>query len=553
MSAPSPSFFSSLSSDTSKSYDPYQFEKPHTALSTRELEKRFPGTGRVLFQEVSTSFLRGGKYGLAGVNGSGKSTFLKILGGQELDFDGEVAVETEDVVVGYLSQEPELDISKNVLENVKDGLKEQLELVARFEAVSAGFAEEDADFDALIEEQAEIQEQIEAKNCWDLSKNITDIMSALKCPDGDKSAQELSGGEVRRVALARLLLSQPEVLLLDEPTNHLDARTTAWLQDFLQKYEGTLILITHDRYFLSQIVGHMRYLDSMRMLTFKGTYEKFAAMLEHLMYNEEAKKMSKTKRKKLAVALAKGTASQKQRAEEGGDLVLPEGPRLGKQGIVLDKVGVTWDDTGEVLFDDLTLTIGDKTRLGIVGPNGAGKSTLFRVLTGELQPTTGTVTMGETVKFAYVNQSRAALNEDALVWEEIAEDRGLIEMSDTRSIPARLYVSFFNFRDEAQSKRIGHLSGGERNRVHLAKTLSHRSNVLLLDEPTNDLDIQTLTKLESGLVNYNGAAVIISHDRLFLDSVCNQILLYTGDGRLMLFEGNYSQALAQMERAGIEM
>ncbi len=528
------------------------------------LGKSYPG-GREVLRDIWLSFLPGAKIGVLGLNGAGKSTLLKIMAGAEKEFSGE-AWAAEGATVGYLAQEPVLDPAKDVFGNVSEGLAETKALLDRFEAVSARFAEElsDAEMNALIAEQGELQERIDQADAWDLDRTIEIAMDALRCPPGDTPVTNLSGGERRRVALCRLLLQRPDLLLLDEPTNHLDAESVAWLQRFLKDYPGTVVTVTHDRYFLDEVAGWILELDRGHGIPYEGNYsgwlEQKQARLAQEGRQEEARQRSlerelewvrqsprarQAKSKARLSAYEELVAQSREKAPDNAQIVLPPGPRLGDLVVEAQGVGKAFGD--RLLIESLDFRLPPGGIVGIIGPNGAGKTTLFRMMTGDETPDTGRFRIGETVKLGYVDQSRDTLNAGNTVWQEIS---GGVEEIDLgrRKLASRAYCSLFNFRGADQQKKVGQLSGGERNRVHIAKMLKEGANLLLLDEPTNDLDVDTLRALEEGLIDYPGCAVIITHDRWFLDRVATHILAFEGDSQTVWFEGNYADYEADRKR-----
>lgn len=516
-----------------------------------------PG-GKKLFDNLSLGFLRGAKIGVLGANGSGKSTLLKVVAGVRSDFDGERWVKPG-FKVGYLPQEPQLDPTKNVLENIMDGLKESQELLQKFDEVSMAMGEPDADFDALLAEQAELQDKIEHLGCWDLTHEVDKAMAALRVPPKDADVEVLSGGERRRVALCRLLLEKPDMLLLDEPTNHLDAESVHWLEDFLQSYRGTVLSITHDRYFLDNVAGWVLELDRGETYAYEGNYTKWlqqrrnrfnmqrksdairakqiSSELEWSRSHQGSKKANKARLKKLADLESSGNRASSR--VEDGQIAIPSGPRLGNKVIKVDKLKKTLED-GRVLFEDLSFEIPPHAIVGIVGGNGTGKSTLFKIIAGQEEPDAGTVELGKTVSLGFVSQSREELRSKNTVYEEISGDNEFVEVGGDR-INTRAYIASFNLRGPMQEKKVASLSGGERNRVHLAKMLLGGHNIIMLDEPTNDLDVDTLRSLESALTEFDGVSMVISHDRWFLDRICTHIIAYEGDGRVVFFDGNYSE------------
>jgi len=526
------------------------------------VSKTFPG-GKQVLKDIRLSFLPGAKIGVLGLNGSGKSTLMRIMAGLDTEISGE-AKAADGIKVGYLSQEPELDPAKDVAGNVFEGVAEVKALLDRFEAVSAGFAEEDADFDALIAEQAELQERIEAVGGWDLERTVEVAMDALRCPPGDADVTKLSGGERRRVALCRLLLGKPDMLLLDEPTNHLDAESVAWLERFLEEYPGTVVAVTHDRYFLDNVAGWILELDRGHGIPFKGNYSSWLEQKQKRLAQQEKSESARQRtlkhelewvrqspRARQAKSKARLQAYESLLAEaanktlEAGEITIPPGPRLGD--LVIEAEGLTKGFGGLLLIEDLDFKIPPNAIVGIIGPNGAGKTTLFRTIVGQERPDAGALRIGASVKLGYVDQSRDSLAPDKTVWEEISGGLDVIQLGK-HATQSRAYVGTFNFRGPDQQKKVGQLSGGERNRVHLAKMLKEGANVLLLDEPTNDLDVDTLRSLEEALLAFAGCVLIISHDRWFLDRVATHILAFEGDSRAVWFEGNYQDYEADRRR-----
>ena len=520
---------------------------------------KFFGADRQVLSNISLSFLPGAKIGVLGPNGSGKSTLLRIMAGLDEPSSG-VAELAPGATVGLLEQEPHLDPKKDVRGNVEDGVRETRDLLDRFNAVSAKFAEPDADFDALLAEQSKVQEQIDRRDAWSLDAMLDRAMDALRLPDGDRDVETLSGGERRRVALCRLLLSSPDLLLIDEPTNHLDAESVAWLERFLADYKGTIVAVTHDRYFLDNVAGWILELDRGKGLPFQGNYSSWLEQKQDRLAVEE--KQESARRRTLARELewvrmspkarhdkskARLSAYEKLYAEEQQvkldkvEIFIPSGPRLGD--IVIEAKGLAKGFGDRLLFEDLTFSLPPAGIVGVIGPNGAGKTTLFRMIAGEETPDAGTLRIGETVQLAYVDQSRAGLDPKNTVWKEISGGLDIIELGN-REVNSRQYTSWFNFRGPDQQKRLGDLSGGERNRVHLAKLLRSGGNVLLLDEPTNDLDVDTLRALEEALLDFAGCAVVITHDRWFLDRVATHILAFEGDSQATWFEGTYGEYAA---------
>jgi len=528
------------------------------------LGKTYPG-GREVLKDIWLSFLPGAKIGVLGLNGAGKSTLLRIMAGEERDFVGE-AWAAEGVRVGFLPQEPVLDPDKDVAGNVIEGLAETKALLERFEAVSARFAEdlEPDEMDALIAEQGELQEKIDQADAWELDRTVEIAMDALRCPPGEAAVATLSGGERRRVALCRLLLQRPDLLLLDEPTNHLDAESVAWLQRFLRDYPGTVVTVTHDRYFLDEVAGWILELDRGRGIPFESNYsgwlEQKQARLETEGRQEEARRRTlerelewvrqsprarQAKSKARVSAYDALVAQSREKAPETAQIVLPPGPRLGD--LVVEAKHVRKGFGNHLLIEDLSFRLPPGGIVGVIGPNGAGKTTLFRMLTDQEKPDTGEFRLGETVKLGYVDQSRDALGANNTVWQEISGGQDEIDLG-RRKIASRAYCALFNFRGPDQQKKVGQLSGGERNRVHLAKMLKEGANLLLLDEPTNDLDVDTLRALEEALLEYPGCAVIITHDRWFLDRIATHMLAFEGDSEVVWFEGNYADYEADRHR-----
>ena len=530
----------------------------------KQLTKVLPG-GRELVKDVSLSFFPGAKIGVLGVNGAGKSTLLKIMAGIDREFNGE-AWAADGATVGYLPQEPELDPDKTVEENVVEGLGETTRLIARFNEISEKFAEpmEDDEMNALLAEQGELQEKIDSVNGWEIERTVEIAMDALRCPPGDADVTKLSGGERRRVALCRLLLQKPDLLLLDEPTNHLDAESVGWLELHLQEYEGTVVAVTHDRYFLDNAAGWILEVDRGRGIPYEGNYSSWLEQKQQRLALEE--KQEKARQRTLAQELewirqsprarqAKSKARiqafealRAQAAERNPDtaqIIIPEGPRLGD--LVIEAVNLRKGYGNHLLIDDLSFKLPPGGIVGIIGPNGAGKTTLFRMISGQEGPDGGSIRLGDTVALGYVDQSRDALNDDNTVWEEVSEGEAEVDLG-SRKIRSRAYVGQFNFRGPDQQKKVGRLSGGERNRVHLAKVLKSGANVILLDEPTNDLDVETLRALEQGLLEFPGCAAVISHDRWFLDRIATHILAFEGNSEVVWFEGNYEDYEADRQR-----
>ena len=528
------------------------------------LGKTYPG-GRDVLKDIWLSFLPGAKIGVLGLNGAGKSTLLRIMAGEERDFAGE-AWAAEGVRVGYLPQEPALDATKDVFGNVIEGLAETKALLDRFEAVSARFAEDlsPAEMDALIGEQGELQEKIDQVDGWELDRTVEIAMDALRCPPGDAEVRTLSGGERRRVALCRLLLQRPDLLLLDEPTNHLDAESVGWLQRFLEDYPGTVVTVTHDRYFLDEVAGWILELDRGRGIPFEGNYSGWLEQKQQRLAQEgrqeaarqrtlerelewvrQSPRARQAKSKARLSAYESLVAQSREKAPDTAQIVLPAGPRLGDLVIVAEAVFKGFGD--RLLMEALDFRLPPGGIVGVIGPNGAGKTTLFRIITGQEMPDRGRLRVGETVKLGYVDQSRDTLGAANTVWQEIAGGQDEIDLG-RRKMASRAYCALFNFRGADQQKKVGQLSGGERNRVHLAKMLKEGANVLLLDEPTNDLDVDTLRALEEALLDFPGCAVIITHDRWFLDRVATHILAFEGNSQVVWFEGNYADYEADRRR-----
>lgn len=523
----------------------------------QNLTKVFPG-GKELFKGITLSFLPGAKIGVLGVNGAGKSTLLKIMAGVDKDFNGE-AWAADGIKVGYLEQEPQLDPSKNVMENIMDGLAETRDLLKRFEEVSMRFGEEltDEEMNNLINEQAELQEKIDACNGWDLERTIEIAMDALRCPPADADVTKLSGGERRRVALCRLLLSKPDMLLLDEPTNHLDAESVAWLENHLKDYKGTVVMVTHDRYFLDNVTGWILELDRGQGIPYEGNYsswlEQKQKRLEQEAREETARQkvlanelewIQKNPKARQAKSKARINAYDELLAQASKDkintanITIPMTERLGDLVIEANHISKAFGD--RVLIDDLSFKIPKGAIVGIIGPNGAGKTTLFKMIAGQEKPDSGEIRLGDTVDLGYVDQTRDELDPNKNVWEEISDGLDMIQLGK-KEVPSRAYVGQFNFKGSDQQKKVGQLSGGERNRVHLAKMLRKGANVIMLDEPTNDLDVDTLRSLEEGIMNYPGCVLVTSHDRWFLDRLATHILAYEDDGHVEWFEGNFEE------------
>jgi energy-dependent translational throttle protein EttA len=517
---------------------------------------KFYGPDRQVLANISLSFFHGAKIGVLGPNGAGKSTLLRIMAGREETSSGEARL-APGATVGLLEQEPELDAAKDVRGNVEDGVRELRDLLDRFNAISAAFAEPDADYDALLAGQARVQDEIDRRDAWSLDATLDRAMDALRLPDGDRDVSTLSGGERRRVALCRLLLQAPDLLLLDEPTNHLDAESVYWLERFLGDYKGAVIAVTHDRYFLDNVAGWILELDRGRGIPFQGNYSSWLEQKQARLAAEEKQESARRRtlarelewvrmspRARHAKSKARLGAYEKLLADEEAvkldrvEIHIPPGPRLGD--VVIEADGLAKGFGDRLLFEELTFSLPPAGIVGVIGPNGAGKTTLFRMIAGEEQPDAGTLRLGDTVQFAYVDQSRAGLDPKNTVWKEISGGHDLIELG-RREVNSRQYTSWFNFRGADQQKPVGRLSGGERNRVHLAKLLKSGGNVLLLDEPTNDLDVDTLRALEEALLDFAGCAVVITHDRWFLDRVATHILAFEGDSQATWFEGTWGE------------
>jgi energy-dependent translational throttle protein EttA len=517
---------------------------------------KFYGPERQVLSNISLSFLPGAKIGVLGANGAGKSTVLRIMAGKEEPSSGAAEL-AKNATVGLLEQEPELDPKKTVRENVEDGVREVRDLLDRFNAISASFAEPDADFDALLAEQATVQDQIDRRGAWELEAQLDHAMDALRLPEGDRDVTSLSGGERRRVALCRLLLSSPDLLLLDEPTNHLDAESVYWLEQFLADYKGTVVAVTHDRYFLDNVAGWILELDRGKGIPYEGNYSGWLEQKQARLAVEE--KQSSARQRTLQrelewVRLAPKARQAKSKARLGAyeklladednvkldkvEIHIPPGPRLGD--VVIEAQGVSKGFGDRLLFEDLTFSLPPAGIVGVIGPNGAGKTTLFRMIAGEESPDSGDLRIGDTVQLGYVDQSRASLDPKSTVWKEISGGQDIVLLGK-KEINSRQYTSWFNFRGGDQQKPVGKLSGGERNRVHLAKMLKSGGNVLLLDEPTNDLDVDTLRALEDALLDFAGCAVVITHDRWFLDRVATHILAFEGDSQVTWFEGDWGE------------
>ncbi len=510
---------------------------------------------KTVLKDIYLSFFYGAKIGVLGLNGAGKSTLLRIIAGEDQDYLGDISIQ-KGVTFGYLPQEPELDPNKTVKEIVQEGVQETVDLLAEYEAVNAQFANPDADFDALIAKQAKLQEKIDHLDAWDLDSKLNQAMDALRCPDGDTPVTVLSGGEARRVALTRLLLKKPDVLLLDEPTNHLDAESVGWLEQHLARYEGTVIAVTHDRYFLDNVAGWILELDRGEGIPFEGNYSSWLEQKARRLQQEEKEesqrqktlqqelewirqnpKGRRAKSKARINAYDKLLEQQQEKRREDMEIFIPAGPRLGDKVIVAEHVQKAYDE--KLLVEDMNFSLPPGGIVGVIGANGAGKTTLFKMITGQEEPNAGSLTLGETVQLGYVDQKRP-LDPNKTIWEEISDGQDLLVLGN-REVNSRAYVARFNFSGSDQQKKTSQLSGGERNRVHLAKMLKEGANVLLLDEPTNDLDVNTLRALEEALLEFAGCVVVISHDRWFLDRVATHILAFEGNSETYWFEGNYAE------------
>jgi ATP-binding cassette ChvD family protein len=526
------------------------------------LSKTYPGGNKVL-EDVTLSFLPGAKIGVLGPNGAGKSTLLKIMAGMDNDFTGE-AWAADKASVGYLEQEPHLDPSKTVEENVMDGLGDIKDMIDRYNAIGVEMGDPDCDMEALLAEMGDLQEKIDAADGWELDRTIDMAMEALRCPPRDSGVEKLSGGEKRRVALARLLLSKPDLLLLDEPTNHLDAESVAWLQRFLREYEGTVVMITHDRYFLDNVTGWILEIDRGQGIPYEGNYsmylEKKQKRREHEGKVEDSRQKTlsrelewirqtpegrRKKSKARITAYEELLAESRKQTLDRTRIVIPTPERLGNLVIEAENLSKGYGDC--LLIDNLSFKLPPGGVVGVIGANGAGKTTLFRMITGQEEPDSGAINIGETVQLGYVDQSRDALDDNKTVWEEISDGLDIVKLGKLE-MSSRAYVSSFNFKRTDQQKKVGDLSGGERNRVHIAKMLKSGANVLLLDEPTNDLDTETLAALEEALERFPGCAVVISHDRAFLDRLATHILAFEGDSQVVWFEGNYEDYEADRKR-----
>ncbi|HIG91084.1 MAG TPA: energy-dependent translational throttle protein EttA [Methylococcaceae bacterium] len=510
---------------------------------------------KYILKDIYLSFFPGAKIGVLGLNGSGKSTLLRIMAGIDKDIEGEARAQSG-IKIGYLAQEPQLDPNKDVRGNVEEGVAETKAILDRFNAISDAFAEPDADFDKLLTEQAELQDKIDAAGAWELERQLEIAADALRLPDWDADISTLSGGEKRRVALCRLLLSNPDMLLLDEPTNHLDAESVAWLETFLHNFPGTVVAVTHDRYFLDNVAGWILELDRGQGIPWEGNYSSWLEQKQNRLKMEEKQESSRQKamkaeldwvrtnpkgrhaKNKARLARFEELSQQDtQKRNETQEIYIPPGPRLGD--VVVEASALQKGFGDRLLIDNLNFNLPPGGIVGIIGPNGAGKTTLFRMIANEDTPDSGSLKLGSTVQLAYVDQSRDELNDNKTVWDDISDGLDTITVGNYQT-PSRAYVSRFNFKGSDQQKRIGNLSGGERNRVHLAKLLKSGGNLLLLDEPTNDLDVETLRALEEALLSFPGCAVVISHDRWFLDRIATHILAFEGNSEVVWFEGNYA-------------
>lgn len=510
---------------------------------------------KTVLKDIYLSFFYGAKIGVLGLNGAGKSTLLRIIAGEDQNYQGDISFQ-KGITFGYLSQEPKLDPSKTVKEIVEEGVQETMDLLKEYESINAQFSDPDADFEKLIEKQAKLQEKIDQIDAWDIDSKLEQAMDALRCPPGDTSVEVLSGGEARRVALCRLLLKKPDVLLLDEPTNHLDAESVLWLEQHLARYEGTVIAVTHDRYFLDNVAGWILELDRGEGIPFEGNYSSWLEQKSKRLAQEEKEesKRQKTLKQELewiqqnpkgrrAKSKARINKYEEMLSEEHDkrrddmEIFIPAGPRLGDKVIVADHVSKGFED--RLLIEDMNFQLPPGGIVGVIGPNGAGKTTLFKMITGEEQPDEGSLITGETVKLGYIDQKRP-LDPNKTIWEEISGGHDTIKLGN-REVNSRAYVARFNFSGSDQQKKVTELSGGERNRVHLAKMLKEGANVLLLDEPTNDLDVNTLRALEEALLEFAGCAVVISHDRWFLDRIATHILAFEGNSQVYWFEGNFEE------------
>jgi|TARA_R100000005_G_C4990219_1_gene197710 ATP-binding cassette ChvD family protein len=521
---------------------------------------------KTVLKDIYLSFFYGAKIGVLGLNGAGKSTLLKIIAGEDQNYQGDISFQ-KGITFGYLSQEPKLDPSKTVKEIVEEGVQETMDLLKEYEDINAAFSDPDADFEKLIEKQSKLQEKIDQIDAWDIDSKLEQAMDALRCPPGDTSVEVLSGGEARRVALCRLLLKKPDVLLLDEPTNHLDAESVGWLEQHLARYEGTVIAVTHDRYFLDNVAGWILELDRGEGIPFEGNYSSWLDQKSKRLEQEEKEESKRQKTLKQELEWiqqnpkgrrAKSKArinkyeemlsDEHEKRRDDMEIFIPAGPRLGDKVIVSKNVTKGFED--RLLIEDMDFQLPPGGIVGVIGPNGAGKTTLFKMITGQEEPDSGELITGDTVELGYINQKRP-LDPSKTIWEEISGGQDVI-MLGNREVNSRAYVARFNFSGSDQQKKVTELSGGERNRVHLAKMLKEGANVLLLDEPTNDLDVNTLRALEEAILNFAGCVVVISHDRWFLDRVATHILAFEGNSQVYWFEGNYQEYEEnRKERLGI--
>jgi energy-dependent translational throttle protein EttA len=525
--------------------------------------RTFPPTNKQVLRDISLGFYYGAKIGVLGLNGAGKSTLLKVIAGKDDGYNGEVTF-SKGYSVGMLQQEPELDDSKTVRQVVEEAVQPIVDSLKAYDEINEKFGDPDADFDALIAEQSRLYEELEKHDAWTLDNRLELAMDALRCPPGETAVKVLSGGERRRVALCRLLLSEPDILLLDEPTNHLDAESVAWLERHLQQYKGTVIAVTHDRFFLDNVAGWILELDRGFGIPWRGNYSSWLDQKQERLRKEEKSESKRIQtlerelewirmspRARQAKSKARVTAyerllsSEAEKRREDQEIYIPPGPRLGDVVIEFDGVSKAYGD--RLLIDDLNLKIPAGSIIGVIGPNGAGKTTLMRMITGQEEPDSGTIRLGETVKLAYVDQSRAVLDPEKTIWEEISGGEEQIDLGG-RKRNSRAYVASFNFQGSDQQKRVGTLSGGERNRVHLARILKQGANVILLDEPTNDLDVNTLRALEEAIDGFAGCAIVVSHDRWFLDRIATHILAFEGDSQVRLVEGNWTDYEADRKR-----
>ncbi len=536
--------------------------------SMNKVGRLVPSSNKMILRDISLGFYYGAKIGVLGLNGAGKSTLLRIIAGIDDQYIGEISA-SKGYSIGMLEQEPKLDETGTVISVVKEAVRPIVEMLARFDEVNAKFAEPDADFDALVAEQAKLQEQLDKHDAWNLVSHLEVAMDALRCPPSDTPIKILSGGERRRVALTRLLLSEPDILLLDEPTNHLDAESVAWLEHHLREYKGTVIAVTHDRYFLDNVAGWILELDRGYGIPWKGNYSSWLEQKENRLANEEKAESQRQKtlmrelewiRMSPKARQSKGKArvtsyeqllnAEAEKRREDLEIYIPPGPRLGDLVFEFDKVTKSFDD--RLILDSFSASVPPGSIVGIIGPNGAGKTTLLKMITGKEKPDSGTIKIGETVKLAYADQTRS-LDPEKTVYEEISQGADFLELGK-RKVNARGYCSSFNFAGADQQKKVGVLSGGERNRVHLAKTLTEGANVLLLDEPTNDLDVNTLRALEESLEEYAGVAIVVSHDRWFLDRICTHIIAFEGESIAKMYVGNWSDyETMMMEKFGKDL